>query len=112
MFYFTNLAIQLNEPEPNVAPTDARNRPDQRMMEDGAWDEANRTKVQLEEKQRAKRKQMEAAAEEALKKGALKRGCLNYPPKILKRVNRRIGATIQLVDWSVQGCGVKYFRSL
>lgn len=69
MYFFTQLAIQLNEPEPNVAPTDARNRPDQRHMENGNWDDANRIKVQLEEKQRTKRKKMEAEAEEALKRG-------------------------------------------
>ncbi|XP_052270365.1 oxysterol-binding protein 1-like isoform X2 [Dreissena polymorpha] len=69
MYSFTKLAIQLNEKDPSVAPTDARNRPDQRAMEEGAWDEANRLKVQLEEKQRTKRKQMEAQAEDALKRG-------------------------------------------
>ncbi|WAR03707.1 OSBP1-like protein [Mya arenaria] len=69
MYYFTQLALQLNEPEEGVAPTDARNRPDQRAMEIGAWDEANRIKVQLEEKQRARRKKMEAEAEAALKRG-------------------------------------------
>ena len=69
MYFFTNMALQLNEPEEGVAPTDARNRPDQRLMEDGAWDEANTKKVNLEEKQRTKRKQMEAEAEECLKKG-------------------------------------------
>lgn len=69
MYFFTQLAIQLNEPDPEVAPTDARNRPDQREMENGNWDEANRLKVLLEEKQRAKRKKMEAEADACLKKG-------------------------------------------
>ena len=69
MYFFTQLAIQLNEPEDDVAPTDSRRRPDERLMEDGNWDEANRVKVQLEEKQRAKRKKMEAEAEACLKKG-------------------------------------------
>jgi len=41
-----------------VAPTDSRNRPDQRLMEEGNWDEANRVKVFLEEKQRAAVRQM------------------------------------------------------
>ena len=52
-YHFTQLAIELNEPEVGVAPTDSRNRPDQRLMEEGNWDEANRVKVLLEDKQRA-----------------------------------------------------------
>jgi len=72
MYYFTEMALQLNEPEEGVAPTDARERPDQRAMEDGLWDEANRLKVALEEKQRTKRKKMEAEAEAALKRGEVK----------------------------------------
>jgi len=71
MYYFTEMALQLNEPEEGVAPTDARERPDQRAMEDGLWDEANRLKVALEEKQRTKRKKMEAEAEAALKRGTV-----------------------------------------
>lgn len=54
------MACQLNEPEEGVAPTDSRNRPDQRLMEEGKWDEANRVKIQLEEKQRAVRREREA----------------------------------------------------
>ena len=34
--------------EEGVAPTDSRLRPDQRMMEDALWDEANEEKVGLE----------------------------------------------------------------
>ena len=71
MYHFTKLAIELNEKEDGVAPTDSRNRPDQRYMEDGNWDDANKTKVLLEEKQRAKRKKMEAEVEEAMKKGII-----------------------------------------
>ncbi|CAL8101477.1 unnamed protein product [Calicophoron daubneyi] len=58
MYYFTALTIQLNEEEPGVCPTDCRFRPDQRLMEEGRWDEANRAKVTLEEKQRHRRRQM------------------------------------------------------
>jgi oxysterol-binding protein 1 len=47
MYNFTELAIELNEDEPGVAPTDSRRRPDQRLME---------------EKQRQARKAREAAA--------------------------------------------------
>ena len=77
MYHFTKLAIELNEKEDGVAPTDARNRPDQRYMEDGNWDDANKTKVLLEEKQRAKRKKMEAEAEEAMKKGMVYNSLVN-----------------------------------
>ncbi|KAK3084224.1 hypothetical protein FSP39_010268 [Pinctada imbricata] len=69
MYNFTRLAIELNEPEEEVAPTDSRHRPDQRAMEDGRWDEANKLKIQLEDKQRAARKRREAEAEEAGKRG-------------------------------------------
>ena len=31
--------------EEGVAPTDSRRRPDQRLMENGQWDEANTEKV-------------------------------------------------------------------
>lgn len=55
-YNFTTFASQLNEMEPNVAPTDSRWRPDQRLMEDGNWDESNFEKVRLEEKQRERRR--------------------------------------------------------
>lgn len=44
-YNFTLLASQLNEMEDDVAPTDTRNRPDQRLMEVGKWNEANEEKV-------------------------------------------------------------------
>ncbi|GFQ87176.1 oxysterol-binding protein-related protein 1C [Trichonephila clavata] len=69
MYNFTVLACQLNEPEDGVAPTDSRLRPDQRLMEDGAWDEANRVKVQLEDKQRTVRRKREEEAEQAAAEG-------------------------------------------
>jgi hypothetical protein len=55
MYNFTELAVQLNEPEEGVAPTDSRLRPDQRLMEQTKWDEANKEKLRLEEKQRSNR---------------------------------------------------------
>ncbi|XP_069684106.1 oxysterol-binding protein 1 isoform X5 [Periplaneta americana] len=73
-YNFTELACQLNEPEPGVAPTDTRNRPDQRLMENGMWDDANLEKVRLEEKQRAARRVREADAEKAAAEGR------PYPP--------------------------------
>lgn len=70
---FTILAAQLNELEEGVAPTDSRLRPDQRLMEEGKWDEANSEKLRLEEKQRAARRSREAEAEVAASQGKLKR---------------------------------------
>ena len=55
--------------EEGVAPTDSRRRPDQRQMEEGNWDEANETKLALEEKQRATRRRREAEAAEAAAQG-------------------------------------------
>lgn len=54
-YYFSQFAITLNEPEEDVAPTDSRNRTDQRLMEEGKWDEANKEKSRLEEEQRGRR---------------------------------------------------------
>lgn len=62
MYYFSSLALTLNEPEDGVAPTDSRKRPDQRLMEDGRWDEANAEKQRLEEKQRCVRREREREA--------------------------------------------------
>ncbi|XP_051939406.1 oxysterol-binding protein 1-like isoform X2 [Hippocampus zosterae] len=59
MYYFSSLALTLNEPEEGVAPTDSRRRPDQRLMEKGYWDEANAEKQRLEEKQRMARRERE-----------------------------------------------------
>uniref|UniRef100_A0A8C5PYS1 Oxysterol-binding protein n=1 Tax=Leptobrachium leishanense TaxID=445787 RepID=A0A8C5PYS1_9ANUR len=69
MYHFSELALTLNEPEDEVAPTDSRHRPDQRLMENGKWDEANVEKQRLEEKQRAVRRRREAEAVEALEEG-------------------------------------------
>ncbi|XP_052055074.1 oxysterol-binding protein 2 isoform X2 [Apodemus sylvaticus] len=61
MYYFSELALTLNEQEDGVAPTDSRLRPDQRLMERGRWDEANTEKQRLEEKQRlSRRRRMES----------------------------------------------------
>ncbi|XP_060533104.1 oxysterol-binding protein 1 isoform X2 [Cylas formicarius] len=69
MYNFTYLACQLNEPEEGVAPTDSRLRPDQRLMENGRWDEANKEKLRIEEKQRSVRRRREADAERAAAEG-------------------------------------------
>ncbi|XP_062373793.1 oxysterol-binding protein 1 isoform X1 [Sardina pilchardus] len=62
MYYFSTLALTLNELEDSVAPTDSRRRPDQRMMEQGRWEEANAEKQRLEEKQRTVRREREREA--------------------------------------------------
>uniref|UniRef100_A0A7E4ZZZ4 Oxysterol-binding protein n=1 Tax=Panagrellus redivivus TaxID=6233 RepID=A0A7E4ZZZ4_PANRE len=69
MYYFTKLAIELNEEDDTVAPTDSRRRPDQRLMEQGNWDEANNIKNEVEERQRIARKKRDAEAEQAMVKG-------------------------------------------
>ena len=68
-YNYTELAVELNELEEGVAPTDSRLRPDQRLMEEGQWDEANKVKVMLEEKQRAARRRLEKEAQEAAQLG-------------------------------------------
>ncbi|XP_053671044.1 oxysterol-binding protein 1 [Anopheles nili] len=73
-YNFTLLACQLNELESSLAPTDSRLRPDQRLMEDGKWNESNQEKLRLEEGQRARRRQREAEAETAAAEGR------PYPP--------------------------------
>ena len=52
-----------------MAPTDSRLRPDQRLMEEGRWDEANDIKLKLEEKQRYKRREREQEAMMAVDEG-------------------------------------------
>ena len=68
-YNFSRFACELNELEEGVCPTDSRLRPDQRLMEEGRWDEANTEKVRLEEKQRAVRRQREAEQELASQEG-------------------------------------------
>ena len=82
-YNFSTFACELNEHEEGVAPTDSRLRPDQRLMEDGAWDAANAEKVRLEEKQRAVRKAREAEAEAAALNGQPYEG---YQPTWFKKV--------------------------
>ncbi|KAL5334186.1 Oxysterol-binding protein-domain-containing protein [Aspergillus crustosus] len=63
----TTFAASLNELTPiedkKIPKTDSRLRPDQRYLEDGDVDRAEEVKVQLEEAQRARRKDMESAGE-------------------------------------------------
>uniref|UniRef100_A0A8C5QBI1 Oxysterol-binding protein n=1 Tax=Leptobrachium leishanense TaxID=445787 RepID=A0A8C5QBI1_9ANUR len=70
MYYFSELALTLNATEDSVAPTDSRLRPDQRLMENGNWDEANGEKQRLEEKQRSTRRRREAERDRAGEEGS------------------------------------------
>ena len=45
MYGFSDFTCTLNEPETGVCPTDSRLRPDQRIMENGDYDNANNEKV-------------------------------------------------------------------
>ncbi|KAJ1910083.1 hypothetical protein LPJ71_003300 [Coemansia sp. S17] len=62
-YHLTTYAMSLNdrpaELEPFLCPTDSRFRPDQRAMETGAYDLADREKSRLENKQRATRRRRE-----------------------------------------------------
>lgn len=72
MYYFSSLALTLNEEQEGVCVTDSRLRPDQRLMEAGRWDEANAEKQRLEEKQRATRRRREADVSMAIDEGEQK----------------------------------------
>ncbi|KAI1389447.1 Oxysterol-binding protein-domain-containing protein [Hypoxylon trugodes] len=65
---FTSFSAALNEITPiekgRLPPTDTRLRPDQRLVEQGKFDEAEEWKVALEEAQRARRRDMETNGEE------------------------------------------------
>ena len=63
----TKFAAELNEITPveegKLPPTDSRLRADQRALEDGKYDDAERLKNEIEEGQRARRREMEASGE-------------------------------------------------
>ena len=64
---FTSFVTTLNEitaiEKGKIPPTDSRNRPDQSALEAGDLDRAEDLKAQLEENQRQRRREMEAAGE-------------------------------------------------
>ncbi|XP_057295894.1 oxysterol-binding protein 1-like isoform X2 [Hydractinia symbiolongicarpus] len=74
MYYFSEFTCSLNEMEPDVCPTDSRLRPDIRKMEEQNFDEANRVKLQLEEKQRGVRRAREQEAQMAVEAGRVYAG--------------------------------------
>ena len=55
-YNFSNFTMHLNQPIARVAPTDSRNRPDQRALERGEVQEAQKHKAALEVAQRERRK--------------------------------------------------------
>nr|XP_015194826.1 PREDICTED: oxysterol-binding protein 1-like [Lepisosteus oculatus] len=81
MYYFSELALTLNELEEGVAPTDSRLRPDQRLMEHGRWDEANAEKQRLEEKQRSVRRKRESEAVKTTEEANPAEGPIGAPVK-------------------------------
>ncbi|KAI4903656.1 hypothetical protein NFI96_033591 [Prochilodus magdalenae] len=65
---FSHFALEMNELtldlKPLLPPTDSRLRPDQRMLEEGRVDEADKKKDEVEEKQRDRRKILSKRGEE------------------------------------------------
>ncbi|KAJ0060426.1 hypothetical protein NL108_010215, partial [Boleophthalmus pectinirostris] len=65
---FSSFAMEMNELPPELEPflplTDTRLRPDQRMLEEGLVDEADRKKDEIEELQRLRRKELAKKGEE------------------------------------------------
>lgn len=104
MYNMTLLAIQLNEMEDSISPTDSRNRPDQRLMEAGHWDEANKVKSMLEEKQRLVRRRREEEAETAAAAG---RPYVPYEPVWFEKIKDPItGNPVHVYKneyWSCKG---------
>lgn len=83
MYYFTEFALALNQSDESVAPTDSRRRPDQRLMENCKWDEANQEKQKLEEMQRIRRRKREFESSEAQTEGIVYEG---YKPAWFENV--------------------------
>lgn len=105
MYNMTVLAVQLNEFEEGVAPTDSRIRPDQRLMENGKWDEANAVKATLEEKQRNVRRQREEEAEKAAAEG---RPYMPYEPVWFKKTKDPItGNPVHMYSGEYWSCKEK-----
>ena len=78
-FNLTPFVVTLNDINeqlvPWLPPTDTRLRPDQRAMEDGRYDFAATEKNRVEEKQRKRRRQREAAGEEFIPNWFTKARC-------------------------------------
>nr|XP_036849269.1 oxysterol-binding protein 2 isoform X1 [Manis javanica] len=94
MYYFSALALTLNEHEEGVAPTDSRRRPDQRLMEKGRWDQANAEKQRLEEQQRSsRRRRLEACSRGCGAEEAEKEADVHVPLWFERRLDPLTGET-------------------
>ncbi|XP_027144992.1 oxysterol-binding protein-related protein 7 [Larimichthys crocea] len=86
---FSTFAMEVNElpPElkPLLPPTDSRLRPDQRMLEDGQVDEADRKKDIIEEIQRERRKELSKRGEE-------------HVPRFFKKAKDHCGRDVWLTN--------------
>jgi hypothetical protein len=100
MYNFTQLAVELNEDEPGVAPTDSRRRPDQRLMEEGRWDEANQEKLRLEEKQRQNRRAREAEGHDIYKSKWFKKQHDTFTDSEMHSYTNEYWECKQKQDWS------------
>ncbi|CAF1226104.1 unnamed protein product [Adineta ricciae] len=100
MYNFTQLAVELNEMEPDVAPTDSRHRPDQRLMEEGRWDEANQEKLRLEEKQRQARHARETNGQDPYKSKWFKKQHDAFTDSDIHMYTNEYWECKQKQDWS------------
>lgn len=93
----TKFAAELNEitdiERSKLPPTDSRLRSDQRALENGKYDEAEKLKNEIEEGQRRRRKEMETAGEE-------------WTPKFFVKVNRDNGE----VSWKLKAAEGGYWE--
>lgn len=96
---FTSFAASLNEITPierdKLPPTDSRLRPDQRAVEVGDLEEAERLKTRLEERQRERRKVLEEKGEE-------------WRPRWFERVEGVEGVGEEV--WKVRGGSESYWE--
>ena len=94
----SEFACQLNEPEENVAPTDSRLRPDQRLMENGSWDDASQEKIRLEEKQRAARRKKEEDQEQARTEGG---SCITLATILMFKLKVLLNKVFEICKYSI-----------
>lgn len=90
LFYgFSSFAMEMNELppelEPFLPPTDSRLRSDQRMLEEGLVDEADRKKDEIEELQRLRRKELS-------KKG------VEHVPRFFKKTKDQCGRDVWVTN--------------
>lgn len=93
---YSSFAMEMNELppelEPFLPPTDSRLRPDQRMLEEGLVDEADRKKDEIEELQRLRRKELAKKGEE-------------HVPRFFKKTKDQCGRDVWVTNgtyWDVR----------